>query len=88
MEILRFMDMFLITKIPVYMCSIRVQKLLSAHVLDLLLINIKVHPISCLCANKFEYTMDDEVTKLILKHKTTHCQCIQNVSRNKDNSLV
>jgi len=37
-------------------------------VLDLLLINIKVHPISCVCAKKFEYSMDDDkVTKLMLE---------------------
>jgi len=65
-----------------------VQKLLSGHVLDSLLINIKVHQIDWVCANKFEYSMDDQVTKLVLKHKTTYCQRIQNVSRNKDNSWV
>jgi len=42
-----------------------VKKLLSAHVLDLLLMNIKVHPTSCACANKFEYSTDDEITKLM-----------------------
>ena len=48
--------------------SIRVQKLLIAYVLDLLLNNTKVHQIVCACAQKFEYTMDDEVTKLMRKH--------------------
>jgi len=46
-------------------CSIRLKKLLSAHVLDLLLINIKVHTIYCACAKKFEYSTDDEITKLM-----------------------
>jgi len=44
-----------------------VQKLLSAHLLDFLLINIKVFPISCAYTNKFEYSMDDGVTKLMLE---------------------
>jgi len=44
-----------------------VQKLLIAHVLNLLLINIKVHLISCACANKFEYSMDDAVTKFMFE---------------------
>jgi len=42
--------------------------LLSAYVLDLLLNNTKVHQIVCACAKKFEYAMDDEVTKLMRKH--------------------
>jgi len=46
------MDMFLITKIPVYILLNPYKLLLSAHVLDLLLINIKFHPISCACAKR------------------------------------
>jgi len=61
------MDMFLITKIPVYIVFNPCAKVTSANVLDLLLINIKVHPISYACANKFEYSLDDEVTKFMLK---------------------
>jgi len=40
--------------------------LLSANVLDMLLI-IKVNRISCAYTHKFEYSMDDEVTKLMLE---------------------
>ena len=51
MEILRYMNMFLITKIPV--CSIRVKNVLSAHVLDFFLVShdIKANPISCASLN-------------------------------------
>ena len=40
--------------------------LLNAHVLDSLLINIKVHPIirnHCSYAKKIQYLLDDEVTR-------------------------
>ena len=53
MEILRCMGMFLITNYRCICCSIRVQKVLSAHVLYLFLINIKINPFSCVCANMF-----------------------------------
>jgi len=44
-----------------------VQKLLGRHVFDLVLININVHLISCACAKKFYYLMDDEVTKCMIE---------------------
>jgi len=68
--------MFLIAKIPVYICSIRLQKLLSVHVLNLLLINI------CACAQKFEYSMDYRVTKLMLETQNNTFSIYTNVSRN------
>ena len=44
-------------------CSILVQEFLSAHVLGLLLINIKVHLVSYACAKQFGYSMDGGNTK-------------------------
>ena len=53
MEILRCMDMFLITKIPVYILFNPCAKVTQCAYARLLLINIKVHP-------NPEYSMNDD----------------------------
>ena len=58
------------------------QRFLSAHVLDVLLISIKVHPIYYAWAKRFAYSMDDGVTKMMFETQNNRLSMYTNVSRN------